>query len=287
MKEVSKSYPWLLDALVFLAGVVLVLIMGYLGAGVASKGLEAIGTGLVGAGLVSFLIKRLGRETGQEAIEVVAEQRLTIENECTRRTLSAKKVDVLGVALAGVLNDFVTDERLLRRILFENVHARLMFVNPLSAYVEWRAMEDGVKTEDLMALLKQSVIRGLKIHKRLESLGQNAVLSEAYDRTKVGSFEIRLIDTCPYCSIHHADDYLLWGLYMSYTRGVSSAGLRVPREQEILFGQLSAHFDRLWSMNSNNYLLRIAPVTAPFPRLNDELVEKVLGADWESLLENT
>lgn len=160
-----------------------------------------------------------------------------------------------------------------------------MFLNPLAAHVKQRAVEDGVEVAELETILKQSMVYCVKICKKLEKLYQSAVDSEIFDRSKTGSLEIKAIDMCPHCTIYRTDDVLLWGIYTSASRGLDCAVLRVPREQNILFGQLSNHFDKLWDkslsgVSGTNWVVRY--YEPDVPRLNQEIVKNVLGPDWKS-----
>lgn len=277
----------LINIVVVLSGLILLLVMGYFVNPTLRTLLEAVGTSLIAAGFISYLIRRFYSEQQREAIEVIAERRVTRENEDRRIKYSAKEVDIVGIALSRGLKELATDsdQRMLKRILFENARVRLMFLNPLAIYAEQRAVEDGVPVAELRKILKQSMVYCVAIHERLQKLYQSAVDSKTLQRSKTGSLEIRVIDMCPHFTIYRTDELLLWGIYTSAFRGLDSAVLRVPREQDILFGQLSTHFSKLWDKSlsgpsGSNCLVRY--YDPHVPTLNQEILKKVLGSNWKS-----
>jgi len=163
-----------------------------------------------------------------------------------------------------------------------------MFLSPSATYVRQRAVEDGVSVVELQERLKQSVRYCVVIYKRFAKLYHSAAESGRLQRTKTGSLEIRMIDICPHFTVYRTDSHLLWGLYTSSSRGVDSVVLAVPEEQEVLFGQLVRHFDKLWDKSllitgsDHNYLVRYYDLSVPI--LNEELVQQVLGTGWKSEL---
>lgn len=278
----------LIDAIVVLSGLVLLLLMGYTHDTLLVNLLQALGTSLVAAGMVTFLIRKVMTAPQQDnaRIEMVSDNRIDLENEYIRLKYVAHELDIVSIALAGALEEMALDasERILKRVLFNRAKIRLMFVSPLADYAKQRATEDGVSLSELEAALRSSVIRCVEIYNRLQRLFENATASHTFNRDQMGALEIRLIDMCPHFTIYRTDGNILWGIYTSAQRGFFSSVLRVKQEQGALYAQLTSHFDRLWDKNlgsrtsGDNYLLRFYGPSAPM--INGELVARVLGHDW-------
>jgi hypothetical protein len=288
VKVLKKLNLTLIDIVVILSGLVLLFVMGLGNLGDPIKAvLEAIGTSLIAAGFVTYLMRRFYFEEQRDTIKVFSERRC-LENEFLGRKFSAREIDVVALALSGGLQFFAGDpgQKLLKRILLDGVKVRLMFLSPSADYVRQRALEDGTSMEELQGILKRSVIQCVTIYKNFRNLYKNTTRSGALNREKIGSFEIRMIDMCPYCTIYRTDDIILWGIYTSRTMGLNSAALEVPKGQGVLFDQLSGHFDSLWNTNlsgesGENYLVKFYDPNVPTLRINEKLVEQTLGQDWK------
>ena len=179
--EFRKDSP-LIDLVIMLIGLILLLVVvviSILNAPTFSlipaiqSLLEAAGTSLIAAGLVSFLLRQFYAERQRNEIQVVATKRLTAEGKYTQKKYDAReKVDILGIALVGGLKEIANDleQKLLKHVLQESVQVRLMFLSPLAPYVQNRAKEEGRSFEDLEKDLKQSVIHCSSIFARLDRL---------------------------------------------------------------------------------------------------------------------
>jgi len=287
MKSIYEKFNLaLIDVVVILSGLALLLLMGYFNNATVQTLLEAIGTSLIAAGLVTYLTRRVYSQEQHDTVKVMAENRIVLDDEYKRRKESAHQLDIVAIALSGALRELAGDygQKMLRRILFDRAKVRLIFLNPLAGYVKQRAIEDMVSHAELQEMLKQSVIHCIAIYKRLKEFYQSAVESGKFIRDMTGSLEIRMTEMCPHFTIYRTDDVILWGLYTAGIRGLDSAVLQVPKEQNILFGQLVNHFDKLWDKNlsgssGESFLVRYYAPNVP--TLNEELLEKVLGSAWK------
>ena len=248
----------ILDVLLIVIGITLILLTGYLNFSPVNTLLEAIGTSLIAAGLVAYLTRRFYTDDRRDVIELLAPNRMVLDDEYKRDKYTANDIDILGIALSGCLKELANDrtEKMLKQILFARAHVRLLFLNPFDGYVHQRALEDSIPVDELQNILKQSVIYCVKIFGRLDKLYKNTLRKNLLERDKIGSFQIRITDLCPHLTIYHTDDTILWGLYTFASRGLDSPALRVPKTQSAVFGQLITHFDKLWDRSSENYLIR-------------------------------
>jgi hypothetical protein len=277
----SPNQNWgLMDVIIFLAGLVLVLIAAFVPVPVVKSVLEAVGTSSIGASMVSYLIRRFYTETNPRQLEIVAERRGEFAAEFQHLKKPAKTVDIVGISLTGALTDYATDEQLLRRVLFERVNVRLLFVSPHSPYVVQRAQEDGVAPEQLRQILIESVQMVSRIHTRLMAMYDGAMRGKTLDRGRIGSFEIRLLELCPHATIYRVDEAIYWGVYSATTRGHESALLRVQPQNGSMFSQLAGHFDALWGASSAAWLLRFYVDIAP--SLNGGLATRYLTQGGDS-----
>lgn len=275
----------ILDVLLIVIGITLILLTGYLNFSPVNTLLEAIGTSLIAAGLVAYLTRRFYTDDRRDVIELLAPNRMVLDDEYKRDKYTANDIDILGIALSGCLKELANDrtEKMLKQILFARAHVRLLFLNPFDGYVHQRALEDSIPVDELQNILKQSVIYCVKIFGRLDKLYKNTLRKNLLERDKIGSFQIRITDLCPHLTIYHTDDTILWGLYTFASRGLDSPALRVPKTQSAVFGQLITHFDKLWDRSSENYLIRYYDPNVP--TYNETLFEQILGTDWKKYLD--
>ena len=94
-----------LDIILILAGIVSILISGYLPNGsVVEKLLENLGTGLVAAAVVSVLIRQLlAGEQDNSLVPIASANRLDLEREYVQRKYTAQRLDIVSIALTGAL----------------------------------------------------------------------------------------------------------------------------------------------------------------------------------------
>jgi hypothetical protein len=275
-----------IDVIIILAGVSIVLLGGYFNSDLLKGSLQAIGTALVAAGLSAFLIWRLhsGVSDDDQKVTIMSNNRIDLEGEYVRRKYVADELDIVSIALAGALEEMANDatERILKRVLFDRVKIRLMFLSPSAQYVKQRAAEDGVSITDLEGELRKSAVYCASIYGRLEKLFQEASSSRTFRRERMGALEIRLLDMCPHYTIYRSDGEILWGIYTSAQRGYFSSVLLVKKDHKQLHEQLMGHFDSMWDKSRGNehYLVRFYGPAAP--QVNDDLFAQVLGHDWRT-----
>ncbi len=281
----------MIDIIVTLVGIAVLLLAGYTRSTLAVSLLQALGTSLVAAGIITFLMRKVHArdDVEKDKVEIAGFSRLDLENEYIRRKYSAHQVDILSVALGGVLEELATDsrERMLKRTLFDGARVRLILLSPMADYVKQRAAEDAVSAAEVQAALKQSVAHCAAIYDRLGKLFRDADRNRSFEREKMGAIEIRLTDLCPHFTTYRTDGEIIWGLYTSAQRGTFSPALRVTRQQSYLYEQLQNHFDRLWDKtlvgkaNDDNYLVRFYGPAQPL--INERLFSRILGPDWKAL----
>jgi hypothetical protein len=274
-----------IDLIIVLAGTSVVLLAGYFQSALIKGSFQAIGTALIAAGLSAFLIWKFHTRDvsgDEDKVSIVSGNRIDLESEYVRRKYTAKELDIVSIALAGALEEMATDptERIIKRVLFDRVKIRLMFLSPTADYVKQRAAEDGVSVADLEKELRKSVLYCVSIYDRLDKLFQEASNSRTFRRERMGAVEIRLMDMCPHYTIYHSDGEILWGIYTSAQRGYFSSVLSVRKDHKVLHEQLMSHFDSMWdkSTGHGHYLVRFYGPAAP--QINEELFTRLLGREW-------
>jgi hypothetical protein len=275
-----------IDLIIILAGASIVLLGGYFNSDLVKGSFQAIGTALVAAGLSAFLIWRFHSKTtdDEQRVSIISGNRIDLESEYVRRKYVARELDIVSIALAGALEEMANDstERILKRVLFDRVKIRLMFLSPSAGYVTQRATEDGVSISDLENELRRSVEYCASIYRRLEGLFREASTSRTFRRERMGALEIRLMDMCPHYTIYRSDEEILWGIYTSAQRGYFSSVLLVTKKHKELHEQLVSHFDSMWdkSRGDGHYLVRFYGPAAP--QVNESLLTQILGRGWQN-----
>lgn len=203
---------------------------------------------------------------------IAAEHRNQLASDYARIRRSTVRNDVMAVALNGALNQYLQEPLLLEQSLTQRAAVRLLFLSPEASYVAQRAREDGVPESDLRRRLCESVMRAAKVGRKLQGLYDAAREEGGLDPEGVGSFEIRLLRDCPYCTLFITDHEIIWGLYLSDRRGVESAALRLPRRQSGLASQLQDHFKTQWRSSKEMTLVTFFENVRP--RVGEEIVKK-------------
>jgi hypothetical protein len=222
----------------------------------------------------------------QQYVRVLPGNREDLEALYRERKNSARNVDILAVALSGALTEIAGDEEntLLRRVLFDKVQVRMIFVSPASGYVRQRAIEDGVLPTQLQCSLKDSVRHTCEVYGRFKRLYDEVKKQPGgFKRESMGSLEIRATDFCPYFTVFRTDDSVLWGIYTAATQGLRSSVIEVQKSHDRLFRQILGHFDSLWqvgglSRNPDDTWLLKCDRFQP-PTLNEALAAKLLAVE--------
>lgn len=236
-------------------------------------------------------IRRIDQQRGayshpllaRDFVRIVANDRKTLDREYRERKYFAHTVDIVSMALSNALNELATDSehKLLKRVLFNNAHVRLMFVAPTSEYLRQRALEDGDSFDQLQAFLRRSVRRSIEIYQRLKTLHEEADTEGRLQSVAVGSLEIRVTEFCPHFTIYRTDDSLLFGIYTAAAKGLDSAVLQIQKSHDAIFQQVSGHFNSLWALHwpkaaaEENYLVKCHSLMPP--SLNEAFIRKLLG----------
>src|SRR5687768_10855353 len=207
---------------------------------------------------IEHWISRLEQQRGvyshpliaREYVKIAATDRTALDSVYRERKNSAEMVDIVSMALSNALDELVndSDHKLLKRVLFNDAHVRLMFVAPTSEYVRQRALEDGDSFNQLQALLRRSVRRSVEIYERLRTLAEQAERDGLLRSVNIGSFEIRVTEFCPHLTIFRTDNSLLLGIYTAAAKGLDSAVLQIERSHDPIFQQLCGHFNNLWAL---------------------------------------
>jgi hypothetical protein len=279
MSSVANSDLKVIYLLVLLSGVVLVLVSTIEMPPMIGASLRAMGTGLISAGFVGFLIRYLQAEDRSRYIEFFALNRKRKEREYRRRKFRSDYIRIIAIALRGALEDYSTKDRLLQRVLSAKAIVELLFLNPSSPAILQRASEDKQEVRELREGLLKSVRLSHLIFEKLKQLHDDS-------RDKfagVGKFEIRLLNECPHYTIFNcavsaagtriADKRILWGMYTSTGMGFNNCVLEVNDKQAELFEQLQRHSDNLWTSHADDWLLRYHGSDPP--KWNDELVKEI------------
>jgi len=251
---------------------------------------NAIGTGLISSGFVALLLLFINNEENHKHMKIISTDRSTLDEKYKKRSYSAKEIDIMGIALSGVMKELATDEseRLLKHILYENAKVRLMFLSPESEYTKQRALEDGVTEKDLLKGLNETLINSLKLYNRINKIYNNEYSKKSIQRDKMGTIEIKITDMCPHLTIYRTDNNIAWGLYTAASKGIYSTAMEVNNKQKKIFEELKKHFDRLWDnslcyCNSENSLFKIYDPNGLI--INENMYSKLLGADWRKYME--
>lgn len=117
MSRVRDFRHTAIDIIVVLTGIALLLVIGYVSSETAKAQVAAIATSLIGAGLVAYLIRRFHAEAKPHVVEMASVTRVALDRAYRSRKYEAKEIDILSVALTGVLTEIVSDteDRLLMR----------------------------------------------------------------------------------------------------------------------------------------------------------------------------
>ena len=251
---------------------------------------NAIGTGLISSGFVALLLLFINNEEDHKYMKIISTDRSTLDGKYKKRSYSAKEIDIIGIALSGVMNELATDEseRLLKHILYENAKVRLMFLSPESEYTRQRALEDGVTEKDFLKGLNETLINTLKLYNRINKIYNSEYSKKSIKRDKMGTLEIKITDMCPHLTIYRTDNNIAWGLYTAASKGIYSTAMEVNNKQKKIFEELKKHFDRLWDnslcyCNSENSLFKIYDPNGLI--INENMYSKLLGADWRKYIE--
>lgn len=260
-KNLEDSIHSMTDVIVLLLGIILLLAKIIVPTLIEDL-FQALGTALFAAGLVSMLLQRFKTKKDHNTVRILTANRQTLSDKYKKRKYNAQKVEILSIALSEALEELVSDQKdiLLRKVLLEGVHVKLMFLSPKSLYVKQRALEDSAPEKELSDNLVNSVKKVRVLSSKFNDLFEN--LKDQIDPTKIGSFEIRVIDHCPHFTTYRTNDKILWGLYTSQNRGTHSAVISVEKANETLFKQLNGHFESIWNSivfdleKGDNYLFK-------------------------------
>jgi len=263
----KKSHFYILiNSILLLLGIIFILLSGYEFNYIITNLLRALGIGLVTASLVNSLMKQLEEKTIEEIV-LTNTKRIKHEKIYTEMRDKSEIVEVMSIALTGALDDYIQNKHLIEKIFTERHEVRLLFLNPSSPYVKQRAVEDGETEQELINKLIDSIDKSRTICKLLDDAYMK---KNNFQKDKIGSFEIRLFDDCPYFTVFRADDTILWGLYTNYAPGSETSVLEVKKSSS-LFSQLKTHFDTAWKANSGNYIVRLH--RGDKPSLNEALLK--------------
>jgi hypothetical protein len=261
-------------------GVMASIILGFVSLLITSDVPASLLVSLVGTTIALCIeivtsIADLAASLQRNDVEVVSESRARFAQQFLEMKLNAtKQLDIFGIALDKALDDFLNEPVILRKA-FTGLDVRLLFLDPDGAYMAQRSQEEGITPTELREKLLDSVRRSLQIY---EALVEEYKKSGPRSHPRVGSVEIRIIDSLPYCAIFRSDDRLLFGLYLSYGVGVSQTMFEVNKNQAALCTQLDDHFNNLWRHPSSRSLVRFSHYS-PRPTANAQVFKELLGVE--------
>jgi hypothetical protein len=271
-----KKNPLAIDLIVFLLGILSVLSSVIIKNSIIQNLLAALGTGLIAASVVSFLFRLLyTAKTDNDMVKIEDPKRIKIEKTYNRLREESTSHDVASIALSGALSDFIERESLLNQILSERKAIRLIFLSLNASYLKQRAKEDGVLVEELQGRLKASLEKSHKIYNNLKKLHEG--LHHSHPKDRIGSFDIRVMDECPYFTVFRVDDIILWGIFLCFKPGTESPVLRVEKKNKELFDDLKQHFQTLWDNNRENWIVQYDRGASP--KFNDRLYNDLMKTE--------
>ena len=251
---------------------------------IATPLLDAIGIGLLAAGAVNILDRSLTLESPsvpKPRIEVASDKRIdTTEVMQSIHELKYKtnKVDIVGVSLTHVLEEFKEDpDKIISRLLRNNLQLRLFFVHPNSKYLEQRAQEDKWDITDLMKRQKYAVGLSVEFYNELRRAYDKAVSEKTLNTHKTGSLQIKLLDFCPYITVYRiGEEEIYWGLYTSHTSGTNLPLFKTALAQDpMLYRHLHQHIHGLMERDLK-YPDLVSMSEMGEPILNNDLVKKIM-----------
>lgn len=285
MKLRTKYYVSV-NIIICLIGVILIM------AGIANGGqfvrplLEAIGIGLLAAGAINILDRAVTLQpppppvTIVPRIEVVAEKRISTPQSILDSKYEASKIDILGVSLTHALEELVNDpgQRIIDRLLKNNLQLRLQFVHPNSPFLEQRAREDKLAHADLVKRQRHAVELCKVFYDQLRTAYDTACRAGTLDTHLTGSLQIKLLDFCPYMTIYRLnEDVIYWGIYTSSTQGVNLPLFKTSESADPAFYKhLHQHIHGLLERDLKHPLLVEMPELGE-PKMDMDFYIKVLA----------
>jgi hypothetical protein len=220
-------------------------------------------------------------------LKMVAISRGSFDREIHLTKHRARKIDMAGISLTNFFEEIIDDphEKLIDRLVNEDIRLRVVFVHPKANFLEQRWIEDNKGSlEELRAVQRRSVESSIKFFKKLADYYG----SQKNSRVKPqGRFMVKLTKFCPYFSYERYDSDIYWGLYTA-----DSAGIHAPmflttlQENYRLFDKLRNHYIDL--LRKNHYGeqddLHLIRMEAGAPSLNYQLAEDILGKEMVDAL---
>jgi len=245
--------------------------------------LEAIGIGLIAAGGVNFIDKFFSEKEKEDDIKLVSPQRSDADPLIYMTKYRAKKVDIFGVSVTEVFNEFLNDqgEDIVDRVFSHRLRLRMVFVHPDADFLNQRAGEDHISAEELRNRQLNSIKLAIRFYKKLLD-EYNLRVKKKGKMSKMGSLEILLIKACPYVSIYRVDNKIYWGLYASHKSGTESPlFLSEKREETGMFDFIKEHYYTHVNNKERFDDLHLIKMTLRDrePYLNRNLVDHLLGKD--------
>lgn len=271
---------------VIIFGAFLILLGIIIGGELSRPGLEAIGIGLLAAGAINIFDRAISLEPPPppqeqvQRIEVIAEKRIATPQFVHDLKYTTSKMDVIGVSLTYILEELINDpgQRIIDRLLKDNLQMRLFFVHPASSYLEQRAREDKMAYSELVKRQKHAVELSKLFYEQLRTAYDTADKAGTLNTHKTGNLQIKLLDFCPYMTIYRlGEEEIYWGLYTSSTSGVNLPLFRTTLKNDpSLHKQLHQHIHGLLERDVK-YPSLVNMSEMLKPELNIELVKEIFG----------
>lgn len=230
---------------------------------------------------VNWRVDTISAESDDETlIKVITHSRVSFDRHIHTLKHRARKIDMAGISLAGILDEIVHDpnQEMIDRVVNEDIRFRMIFVHPKADYLKQRWVEDEKSNlEELCAIQKHSVELCIRFYKQLTDYYQSAKNSPLKPQ---GRLKIKLTKFCPYFSIERYDSTLYWGLYTSDSSGVYAPVFLVTlKDNYLLFDKFRKHYIDLLRKNFDEEDLYLIRMEGGAPNLNLPLAEEILGKE--------
>jgi hypothetical protein len=160
----------------------------------------------------------------------------------TEELSTAKYLDLLAISFRGL---FSLKKNIIRAVRDNGIPVRAMILDPKSAFVAGREVQEGeLRRGKIAAECESTIDRALEICTELREKRADDHLKDTQD--SYGSFELRLYDTIPYCKLIITDTLVRYTPYLIHERSGFTPCLDCQGSSAIT-EHLRKHFEMLWS----------------------------------------
>jgi hypothetical protein len=224
------------------------------------------------------------KTTDAATVEIVAKNRRIIDPLYRDLWRDAKhEVTNVAIAMQSALKNMASDEEhhTIKKVVTSPISVRLVFMSPESPLIGQRAIEDGVRPEDLKRDLLLSLALCVRVFDGLRAAYDLARSRGGLQLDETGALEVRITQACPHITVFRSDNTIIWGLYTSDRKGYDSPPLRATPTQDVLYQALSNHFEIIWARsNDERYGGWVLRYDFNGPALNEPLLRTFFGNEW-------